>query len=112
MAMTVWNESLCNAIEEIKQSTEKKMKKTAQPAKRNIFQRNKYTILINETKTLSMIQEELEKGKTSPLLLSPSTRKRDGRKIGVAERNETERKLVYKTLKNYKRFENFGEIHL
>ena len=107
--MSKWSEALDASINQLKNANAKKLKKKI---KTKTFKNHKYTNLIDETNSLHEINEEWEQVKMSPLMLSPPTLKRDGRKIGVSERSETERKLVYRTLKNYMIHENMKEFHI
>ena len=55
---------------------------------------------------------DLKQSCNSPIMGGGANRKRTLRKTGVAERNETERKVVYKTLKNYNQIDKLHDYDL
>uniref|UniRef100_A0A7M5X4G3 Uncharacterized protein n=1 Tax=Clytia hemisphaerica TaxID=252671 RepID=A0A7M5X4G3_9CNID len=57
---------------------------------------------------------DLKQSCSSPIMSGnyPDRRKRTPRKTGVAERNETERQVVYRTLKNYNQINKLHDYDL
>ena len=56
-------------------------------------------------------KEELESGKMSPIISSPSTSAKFQRRIGVAQRNSTEGKLVREAVRITKVKENLDNLN-
>ena len=98
-----WKVAFNKAIYEINELSEKSAYENAK--KENRF----LSVVKNRKKKLPLhigdgtkFKEELESSKRSPLLRrKKETDESKSRKIGVSERNKTERIVVYQTLKNY-----------
>ena len=86
-----WKVAFNKAIYEINELSKKS-------AYENAKKENRFLSVGDGTK----FKEELESSKRSPLLRrKKETDESKSRKIGVSERNKTERIVVYQTLKNY-----------
>ena len=97
-----WNDAMEKAVEDIAEHYKKSERK--KKFKLSIFRKLKIKVYpeIVEAKN---IKEELEEIKSTPLICRQNSDK-SGHKIrknGVAERNETDRKFVYKTISYYTR---------
>ena len=98
-----WKVAFNKAIYEINELSKKSAYENAK--KENRF----LSVVKNRKKKLPLhiedgtkFKEELESSKRSPLLRrKKETDESKSRKIGVSERNKTERIVVYQTLKNY-----------
>ena len=58
------------------------------------------------------IKLEVEEGKTSPIIKSPMANRKLDRREGVAEKNNTERKLVKESVKVMARTTNLNDFNL
>ena len=98
-----WKVAFNKAIYEINELSEKTAYENAK--KENRF----FSIVKNRKKKPPLdiedemkFKEELESSKRSPLVgRKKETNESKSRKLGVSERNKTERIVVYQTLKNY-----------
>ena len=91
------------AAEQINKKEEKKHKKHCNTCSKNHSK--------HETCNCDDVKLQIEEGKDSKVMKSPQVNRKCERREGVAEKNETERKLVTETLRVIVRNTNMGDYN-
>ena len=93
---TKWYKRLTSSTK--KQENEPKEPKEPKERKES-KESNCCTVNVNSCPSCKMKQAELESGRRSPIIMSPTTSAKNLRRRGVSERNRTEAQLVREAMK-------------
>ena len=107
----VLGEEMNDAIETAVHCIRKKESKKHHKKHCHLFKRKPSAAKVGQRCSCNEMQLELQEGKESKVIKSPRMNRRSVRREAVAEKNETERKLVKETIKVVLKGSNIDEYN-